>query len=64
MVSNFKVQYLETEDVIKDIAEACNSSLEEFFYYKISEYKNDTMLIEKFKALSQEKKDALLTLLS
>ncbi len=51
-------------EVIKDIAEACNSSLEEFFYYKISEYKNDTMLIEKFKALSQEKKDALLTLLS
>ena len=49
--------------VINDIAVACNSSIEEFFYYDISQYKIDKEIIELLKATPPNKKDAILELL-
>lgn len=50
--------------VIKDIVEACNSTLEEFFYYDMAAYKTDIEIIKALKKVSPEKKKAILELLS
>lgn len=49
--------------VINDIAVACNSSLEEFFYYNINQYKTDKELIELLKNTPESKKEAIIQLL-
>lgn len=49
--------------VISDIAEACNSSLEEFFYYDILQYQKDKEVIELLKKVSSSKKDSVINLL-
>ena len=50
--------------VINDIAQACGSSLEEFFYYDINQFKNDKEIIELLKKVPAEKKKAWIELLS
>ena len=47
-----------------DIIEVCNSSVEEFFYYSISEYKTDADLIKFLKGLKENKKKAIKELLT
>lgn len=43
--------------------EACNSTVEEFFYYDIYSYSQDKEIIELLKTVSSAKKDALISLL-
>ena len=50
--------------VINDIAEACGSNLEEFFYYDINQYKSDKKIIELLKCVPESKKSAWIELLS
>ncbi|MBR4407677.1 MAG: helix-turn-helix transcriptional regulator [Clostridia bacterium] len=49
--------------VISDIVEACDSTMAEFFYYDMDEYKKDQEIIKLIKRLPSCKKDALLELL-
>ena len=49
--------------VINDIVEACNSSLEEFFYYDISQYKKDKEIIDLLKNTSPIAKESIINLL-
>lgn len=49
--------------VINDIAIACNSSIEEFFYYDISQYKKDKEIIELLKNTPENKKEAIIQIL-
>lgn len=50
--------------VINDIVEACGSSLQEFFYYDISQYAQDEKVINLLKHTSENKKRAIIELLS
>ena len=50
--------------VIKDICEVCDSSLEEFFYYDMEQYKNDKEIILLLRKTPPSKKEALKCLLS
>lgn len=50
--------------VINDIVEACSSSLEEFFYYDMNQYKADKQIIDLLKRVSPTKKEAWIELLS
>lgn len=50
--------------VINDIAEACDSNLEEFFYYDMSAYKSDKEIIDLLKKVPESKKKAWIELLS
>lgn len=49
--------------VINDIIEACGSSLEEFFYYDINQYKKDKEIIELLQSVNDKKKQALIDIL-
>lgn len=49
--------------VISDITEACNSSMEEFFYYDIEQYRIDKKIIEMLKNTPTNKKEAIIELL-
>jgi transcriptional regulator with XRE-family HTH domain len=49
--------------VINDIVEACGSSLEEFFYTDIENYKKDKEIIEILKQTNEKKKQAIIDLL-
>ncbi len=49
--------------VINDILEACNSSLEEFFYYDMNQYKVDKEILELLKTTPENKKKAIIELL-
>lgn len=49
--------------VINDIAIACNSSLQEFFYYDIHEYETDKKIINSLKRIDPEVKKALLKII-
>ncbi len=60
----YRKDFEPTIGVINDIIEACDSSFEEFFHYDIDEYKADKKILEIIKNLSQEKKEALIKLLS
>lgn len=42
--------------VIQDIVEACGSSLEEFFYYDMTQYKIDFEIIDALKKVKDAKK--------
>jgi len=50
--------------VINDIVEACGSSLEEFFYYNMNQYKEDKQIIDLLKRVPATKKEAWIELLS
>lgn len=50
--------------VINDIVEACDSSLEELFYYDMNQYKADKQIIDLLKRVSPTKKEAWIELLS
>ena len=50
--------------VISAIAEACGSSLEEMFYYDISQYSKDKELIMLLKKCNEKKKQAIIDLLN
>ena len=50
--------------VISDIAEACGSSLEEFFYYDMNQYKIDKQVIDLLKNIPESKKKAFVEILS
>lgn len=49
--------------VISDIAEACGSTLEELFYYDISQYTADKEIINLLKTCNEKKKKAIIELL-
>jgi len=48
--------------VINDIVDVCNSSLEEFFYYDMSQYKKDKEVVDFLKTLSPYQKEAIMNL--
>lgn len=48
--------------VINDIVEVCNSSLEEFFYYDLNQYKQDKEVLNFIKTLSTHQKEAIMNL--
>ncbi|MGN0961815.1 MAG: helix-turn-helix transcriptional regulator [Christensenellales bacterium] len=50
--------------VINDIVTVCDSSMEEFFYYDIDEYIRDKQIIELLKHTSNNKKQAIIELLT
>ena len=54
--------FVPTITAINDIAEACDSSLEELFYYDIDSYKIDKEIIEVLKNTPADKKKAMLEL--
>lgn len=49
--------------VINDIVEACNSSLEEFFYYDMNQYSKDQEIIDLLKHASSITKESIINLL-
>ena len=49
--------------VINDISEACNSSLEELFYYDIKEYKNDKKIINLLRKVKPEINQSIINIL-
>ena len=49
--------------VINDIVEACNSSLEEFFYYDMNQYKKDKHIISLLQKAKPEIKDSITKIL-
>ena len=49
--------------VINDIVEACNSSLEEFSYYDMSQHKKDKEIIDLLKNASPITKESIINLL-
>ena len=50
--------------VINDIVTACDSSMEEFFYYDIDAYSSDKQIIELLKRIPENKKQAIIELLT
>ncbi len=58
-----KKDFLPTMETLLEIISACNSSVEEFFYYDISAYKKDAEIIDLLRRVKPEKKDAILTIL-
>lgn len=54
-----------TFDTLMAILEACNTTTEEFFYYDIHSYKQDSKIIELLKTNKDDKKkSAIITLLN
>lgn len=54
-----------TFETLMDILECCNTSVEEFFYYDIEEYKKDKPILDLLRHIhDEEKKRAIYTLLS
>lgn len=58
-----KKDFLPSMEVLLSIIEACNSSVEEFFYRDMQEYKNDIAIIDALSKTDKDKKSAILTLL-
>lgn len=54
-----------TFETLMAILECCNTTVEEFFYYDIEQYKTDKPILELLSHIKdEEKKQAILTLLS
>ena len=51
-------------EIMLEIITCCNSTPQEFFYYKINEFNNDKSIIELLKYVDEEKKKAVVSLLS
>jgi transcriptional regulator with XRE-family HTH domain len=49
-------------EIFVDILEACNTSIEEFFYYSIPAYQKDQELIELLKSTTSDRKELALQL--
>lgn len=58
-----KKDFLPSMEVMLKIIEACGMTEEEFFYHNINEFKQDMKLIEEFRDIGQDKKEAILKLL-
>ena len=52
--------FLPSMEVFFKILEECGCSAEKFFYHDADNFEDDMAILEKFKALSPEKKKALL----
>lgn len=52
--------FLPSIEVFFKILDACNCSAEKFFYHDYNSFNSDMELLEQFKNLSEEKKQALL----
>ncbi len=50
--------------VFQDIAEACGSSLEEMFYYDITQYRLDMEIIKGLKRCNEKKKQAIIDIIN
>ena len=51
-------------ETLIDILDCCNTTVEEFFYYDIEEYKKDKPILDLLRSVKdQEKKHAVFTLL-
>lgn len=48
--------------VINDITKACNSSMEEFFYYDMTKFSKDKQILDYFTKLTDRQKQAILNL--
>lgn len=59
-----KQDFLPSVEVLLRIIDECQSTVEEFFYNDIFCYQNDKQLLQLITALSPEKKQALITLLT
>ena len=60
----YKKNFEPSISVINDIVEACGSSLEEFFYYDMNQYKTDKQVIDLLKTVPESKKKAFIEILS
>lgn len=58
-----KKDFLPSLEVLLKIIEACNITVEEFFYQDIPNYKEDKIILNKIKELPSDKREALLKLL-
>lgn len=58
-----KKDFLPSLEVLLKIIEACNVTVEEFFYQDIPNYKEDKIILNKIKELPSDKREALLKLL-
>ena len=56
--------FLPSMEVFFKILDACGYTPEKFFYHDPKSFDSDMRLLEKFKNLSEDKKQALLTLLN
>lgn len=56
-------KFIPSVDTLYDIAEACNTSIEELFYRDMEQYRTDAELLKILQALSKEKKDLLIRFL-
>ena len=53
-----------TFETLLEILDACNTDTEEFFYYSIPAYRHDKEIIEKLRGVPEDKKEALIRLLT
>ena len=60
----YRKDFEPTIGVFIDIIDVCESSFEEFFYSNLDSYQEDKKLLEFIKKLPEDKKQALLNLLS
>ena len=58
-----KKDFLPSMEVFFRILEECNYTAEKFFYHDSNNFDRDMEILERIKALPDEKKDALLTFL-
>jgi len=58
-----KKDFLPSMESFIDIVEACGITLEEFFYYDMSAYKQDKEIIDLLKHVNSESKDSIIKLL-
>ena len=52
-----------TFETLMEILDACNTSIEEFFYYSIPAYKQDSQIIKLLKDVDPDKKSAIIALI-
>lgn len=58
-----KKNFLPTLETLLSILDVCGSSVEEFFYQDIANYKNDKKIFDMLNSASQEKKDIIMAIL-
>ena len=59
----YKKDFLPSIEVLLKIIEECGITTEQFFYYDIDEYEKDFEIIKLLKNVSEEEKNAIITLL-
>lgn len=58
-----KKDFLPSMEAFMDIIEACNISLEEFFYYDMEQYKQDKKIMDLLKRVNSESKNSIINIL-